>query len=250
MSGTGCPYCKGAKLHELQTKPESQFQEELAKIQPNIITTTPYLNARKPIGYKCIIHDYIGSSTPDNLLRGYGCPYCAGKSMTANDFWKRVNLHGNDITYHSEFKTVNDYISCECNLCHTNWTVEGRHLLEGSGCPVCNSSKGENIISKYLSDHKADFVPHYKYNDLLGVGGRHLSYDFYLPKYNLLIEFQGEQHDKPLDYFGGEKRFEIQQEHDKRKREYALSHSVDLLEIWYYDIGKIGNILNERLSLS
>ena len=45
--------------------------------------------------------------------------------------------------------------------------------------------------------------------------------DFYLNDYNVAIECQGIQHEKPIERFGGEEEFEIQQEHDKRKREYA-----------------------------
>ena len=41
--------------------------------------------------------------------------------------------------------------------------------------------------------------------------------DLYIPKYNILIEYNGEQHYRPIDYFGGEKQFEIQQEHDRRR---------------------------------
>ena len=77
-----------------------------------------------------------------------------------------------------------------------------------------------------------------------------LSYDFYLQQYNLLIEFQGKQHEQPIEYFGGEKTFKKQQEHDKRKREYAKQNNINLLEIWYYDFDNITEILNKELGLS
>ena len=83
---------------------------------------------------------------------------------------------------------------------------------------------------------------------MLGVNGKKLSYDFYLPQYNLLIEFQGEQHEQPIEHFGGEEQFKIQQEHDRRKREYAKLHNINLLEIWYYDINNIKKILTETLN--
>ena len=70
-----------------------------------------------------------------------------------------------------------------------------------------------------------------------------LSYDFYLSKYNLLIEYQGIQHFKPIDIFGGENQFKIQQEHDKRKREYIELHRINLLEIKYNE--NVNEKLNE-----
>ena len=40
-----------------------------------------------------------------------------------------------------------------------------------------------------------------------------------------------------------------QKEQDKRKREYAALHNIPLLEIWYYDIDKIDDILDDYLKL-
>ena len=69
-----------------------------------------------------------------------------------------------------------------------------------------------------------------------------------MPDYNLLIEFHGKQHEKPIEFFGGEKQFEIQQEHDRRKREYAKQNNINLLEIWYYDIDNVESILMQKIN--
>ena len=75
-----------------------------------------------------------------------------------------------------------------------------------------------------------------------------MSYDFYLPDYNLLIECQGEQHERFIRGFHEtEESFEKQLEHDRRKREYAKKNNIDLLEIWYYDMDSIEEILIEKL---
>ena len=51
------------------------------------------------------------------------------------------------------------------------------------------------------------------------------------------------------DYLGGEEKFEIQQEHDRRKRNYAKIHNIDLLEIWYYEFKDLDNILINKLNI-
>jgi len=85
---------------------------------------------------------------------------------------------------------------------------------------------------------------------LLGIGRKNLSYDFYLPKYNFLIEYQGEQHEKYIPWFHKSKKdFEKQQEHDKRKREYAKNNNINLLEIWYWNFDKIEEIIDEYLNI-
>lgn len=54
---------------------------------------------------------------------------------------------------------------------------------------------------------------------------------------------------KGIDYFDGKEQFKIQQEHDNRKRDYSKLHNIDLLEIWYYDIEKIEDIMRKALGL-
>ena len=50
---------------------------------------------------------------------------------------------------------------------------------------------------------------------------------------NLLIEYQGIQHFKPIDTFGGEERFKYQQEKDNIKRAFAKENNIKLIEIPY-----------------
>ena len=67
---------------------------------------------------------------------------------------------------------------------------------------------------------------------MLGTGDGQLSYDFSIPneKYGyVLIEYNGIQHYEANDYFGGEEKFKIQKEHDKRKRDYAKKHGYKLI---------------------
>ncbi len=66
---------------------------------------------------------------------------------------------------------------------------------------------------------------------------------------NLFIEYQGEFH----DVSGGDytrKNLNKQQEHDRRKREYAKLNNIDLLEIWYYDFDRIEEILSNKLNIN
>ena len=109
-------------------------------------------------------------------------------------------------------------------------------------------SHGEYYISTYLLSNSINFEKQKKFSDLLGVGGGNLSYDFYLPNHNMLIECQGEQHERPIEYFGGEEQFAIQQEHDRRKREYAKDNGYKLLEISYKDYNNIENILTKAIN--
>ena len=107
-------------------------------------------------------------------------------------------------------------------------------------------------IEEILKNENINYTIQKTFDGLVGVGNTKIRYDFYLPKHNLLIEYQGIQHEKPIDFSGrGEdfaiKCFENQQEHDNRKREYAKKNNIKLLEIWYYDFENIENILKSHL---
>ena len=62
-----------------------------------------------------------------------------------------------------------------------------------------------------------------------------LPFDFYLPIENICIEFNGLQHYKPIEYFGGEKEFEKRKINDKIKQDYCVENSIELITIKYND---------------
>jgi hypothetical protein len=110
----------------------------------------------------------------------------------------------------------------------------------------CNESKGEKRAREWLKQNNIKFESQKEFNGLLGLGGGNLSYDFYLTAQNTLIEYQGEFHDGTANRQNDDE-YRIQQEHDKRKREYALNNNIDLLEIWYWDFDRIEEILEMKL---
>lgn len=130
--------------------------------------------------------------------------------------------------------------------------VTPNKLQQGQHCTYCKISHGESVIRSILTKLSIEFEMQKRFDDLKGVGGRKLSYDFYLPTYNLLVEYQGEQHKKPVVFKGTNKKtsllsFKKQQEHDRRKCEYAKENNIELLEIWYWDFNNIEQILSEKI---
>lgn len=220
-----------------------------------LLLSDRYINAKTKLEYVCMNHKEHGSQyiTYNNLRSGFGCKYC-GYEQTAQKrrlpFDKVKEIFDN----HDMILQDQEYINTQQKLayiCKHHIEIGVQYMTTSNAyknyCPYCNIVKGENEILKFLTQHNIKFELHYSYDDLVGVGNRKLSYDFYLCDYNLLIEYQGEQHEHPVDSFGGDKQFDIQKEHDKRKKEYAQEHKIDLLEIWYYEFKDIENILNKKL---
>ena len=71
--------------------------------------------------------------------------------------------------------------------------------------------------------------------------------DFYLPSKNVIIEFNGAQHYKIVDYFGGKSTFERQQNRDFALRQYCKEHKIKIIEIPYTEYDNIESILEKEL---
>lgn len=98
----------------------------------------------------------------------------------------------------------------------------------------CGESEGEKAIRIWLTNHNILFEQEYdKFDDLIGVGGGKLRFDFKIKDKPILIEFQGEQHYKSTDFFGGEEAFQIRKIHDTLKKVYCKDHNYKLIEIPY-----------------
>lgn len=122
-------------------------------------------------------------------------------------------------------------IKVRCLKCGWEWHTNPGPLKYGHGCPKCNQSRGEHTITLILD--KAGIKYYYPYKTKGLRDKKVLHYDFYIPDQSILIEYQGGQHYNPVDYFGGEKQFKKQQEHDRMKSEYAKEHGLKLIAIPY-----------------
>jgi hypothetical protein len=69
------------------------------------------------------------------------------------------------------------------------------------GCELKNKSKGELSIIKFLNTHSISHEYQKKFPDCLYK--RPLIFDFWLPEFNIIIEYDGIQHFQPVEYFGG-----------------------------------------------
>ena len=154
---------------------------------------------------------------------------------------------------------VDDYINsengrarpqflCLCD-CGNKKVIQKESLLNGTISCGCINSRGEREISEYLRSNDIDYEIQYGFSDLSG--GLPLKFDFAVFDSNknlvALIEYQGEQHYEPVAFFGGEKKFDRQQENDNAKRRYCVTRGIRLIEVPYW--GKIEDYLSILKSL-
>ena len=137
-----------------------------------------------------------------------------------------------------------ELIEVKCKNCKTIFeTTSTNHYHNGVCCRRCHGrfqSKGEIRIDDYLKNKGIDYKREYRFEDLDGH-----RFDFFIPEKNLLIEFDGEQHFKAIDFFGGKTELEVQKRRDCIKNQYAKEKGIHLVRIPYTKRNNIEKILNE-----
>lgn len=253
INGRGCPECaKKSRVKKLK-KSHRAFIDEMRMVNSNIKIIGKYEQAHKKIRCLCMIHNEEFMSAPTHLLQDKtGCSQCIDLKnhlsglKTHEQYLEDLNKINKDIEVLGKYVGAQHPIEVRCKKCGYQWSRNATEFLTGVGCPYCYQSKGERAISIWLNEHGIAYEEQKKFDGLFGMGGRKLSYDFYIPSHKLLIEYQGKFHDGTAS-MDKETYYEKQVEHDKRKKEYASSNGYDLLEIWYYDYKDIDSILSNNL---
>lgn len=201
----------------------------------------------------CPIHGEF-QQTPNIHLRS-GCKKCGYEKlsnkmkMEYNKFFNICNEKHNFKYDYCESIYVNSRtkIKIKCPV-HGYFNQNSQAHFSGSGCPSCNESRGELAIRNFLESKPVDYIREKQFDNCLKT--LPLPFDFYLPKYNLCIEFDGIQHFKPLIFFGGENALEYRKNNDEIKNQYCMNNNINLLRISYKEIKNVENILKKELKIN
>ena len=197
--------------------------------------------------------------TPSCHLNSSGCLKCSielkasKRRFTQEQFVEKANkIHNNKYSYDkAKYFNVETKICIICPIHGEFWQIPLSHL-RNYGCPKCNSSKGESAIRKFLIDNNILFEKQKRFNNC--VKRFYLSFDFYIPDYNLIIEYDGIQHFKPTSFSSDRsketKEYNLKQNktRDQIKNQYCLENNIKLLRIPYFKFKNIGEILFNYLS--
>jgi len=203
-----------------------------------VIPLEKYQGAYRKIKFHCFFCDNTYLSTPHDMQRkGRDCPRCwEYYDKTRYDYTdikeEIENLTEGSYTLVSKYyKNAQEKINVKHNKCDKEYLVSMHNFRRGKRCPFCNESKGEATVRSVLITNGIEFTPQKSFEGLRYK--KSLSYDFYLYKYNLLIEYQGEQHYHAVKIFDKKASLKTRQKRDRIKRDYANKAGITLLEIPY-----------------
>jgi len=252
LSGHGCTKCGEIAGSFKQKNTIEYFIERAREIHGNKYdySKVVYVNYYTDVIIICPIHGEF-SQRPNVHISGSGCQECSGcKHLNIEKFIiNSIRVHGNKYDY-SKVIYINNYtkVTIICPIHGEFSKTPTDHIHHKSGCPKCKSSKGEKLISLILDNNKIKYIQQKIFKNCINPKTNWpLKFDFDLPEYNTLIEYNGIQHYGHIGYWhrNGE-TLESQQYRDEIKKQYAISHGYKYLVIKYTD-KNIEEILKREL---
>lgn len=239
--GSGCPYCNGNK--------RAKYNEQWVK--DNTPLPYHYVSGYQAMKKKCVFHcDICGENfeqMPSRLINQhiYGCGCQVTKKKTNSQFLDEIKDVLNEYEILEEYTNIDTPIQfkhkpCGCIFKLSPYKFIHRH--DKKYCPICyyKKSKGEISITKTLEelgiDYQREFIfPNTKFR-----------FDFYLPSFNIAIEYDGIQHFEET-FFSKGKELENIQTRDKEKNKFTIENNIALYRIPYTDYDEISKILYKIL---
>lgn len=224
--------CKHCTKERLQNENKNKFITLSKEIHNNKYdySSVEYTDSKTKVCIICPKHGEFWQ-TPNSHLNGHGCDKCKiDKSRLSEEMFKTKSkiIHRNYYIY-DNVKYVNNHTQIEI-ICpkHGSFYMLPKSHLEGKGCFKCNQSWMEREICNLLDKNNIRYEQEKTFKWLKN-NNFNLFLDFYLPDYNIAIECQGEQHFKPIDFYGGEEKFKKVLENDLLKISLCNKHNINVL---------------------
>ena len=226
-----CPKC----AHQSYKYSIEEISMMIKQKYPNIeIISTNYNGMKKNGEFYCNCcykngekHGIFEKKYAD-VLR-HGCPKCGKYNKLNKDlFIERANkTHNFKYDYSKSEYTGNDSKTCIiCPIHGEFWQTPHSHL-SGVGCPMCSKENNinESMLYQFIKSNLNIEVNREQTFEWLG----RKSLDIFMPSINVAIEYQGEQHFKPIKFYGGVKSYNSTVARDIEKYKLCKENNIKLL---------------------
>jgi DNA-directed RNA polymerase subunit RPC12/RpoP len=228
IRGRWCQECPSKRFLKAKEKFYKKVGEKNGKVLGIYINSFTYVEILCENGHICKIK-------PINLTcYDIWCQECPSKrSLKTKEKFLEI-VHINEGTLTEEYKSYRERVGVLCKKQHFFMCSPNYLLVRGDWCPICNKSKGEEKLKKILEFLNLNYTREYKFTDENGKYINLLEYDFYLDDYDILFEWDGEQHFEFSTHFHKtEKKFKQQQYRDLVKNHQAKINQKRLIRFDY-----------------
>lgn len=241
----GCPICANRKI-----KTDKQFAESSNKVHGDRYdySESVYVNNITKVKIICKIHGPFYQAPVKHINESCGCPLCGNisraksKTNSLEYFINKSKIKNGDKYDYSKVDYINNSTKVRI-ICpkHGEFMQSPDKHMAGQGCPKCKSSRGEKKILRYLENNKVYFKYQHKFDNCKNL--MVLPFDFYLPKYNICIEYDGIQHVDKESFFYSDRLIE----NDSIKTKYCIDNNIKLIRIPYTEFKNIETILKKEI---
>ena len=192
-------------------------------------------------------HNICGNEyyvTPDSFLnKNRRCPHCQGGSnLGAKSFKEKLlELYSGEIELIGDFGKMHEITTFRNTVYDIEFSAYPTNVIQGYSLGR-KISYGEHEIKTWFEEKAILFEFQFVFPEL-----KRRPFDFYIPSKNTAIEFDGEQHFRPVEYFGGENKYNRQLKSDKLKTDYCQKNKINLIRIPYWKIDEINTILEDAI---
>ena len=226
-----CQFCHNPKEH---IRKENFNKVKYLCEQKQYIELVTFPEVGVNCTFKCTRCGKVFNREYGRFLKNPTCPSCdTNRQTNLNTWWEKFSQNHNKDDY--EVLEPEKWAGTHKNIlirhkCGFIWKAKPCNLYFNH-CPKCNRkiSNGEKFIMKWLEEKNIYFEWQYQIRPW---NKKWLYLDFYLPKQNIAIEYQGLQHEKPIQGWNPE-RFEKRKNNDEIKRQYCKDKGITLYEIPY-----------------
>lgn len=242
----GCPLCSKESQSINSTLSNDEFVYRLKNKSPNITPLDIYKGKHQIMAFKCNLCGKIWKDDVFNVLarENSACSDCVRerqiKSMrkTHEQFIKELHDVNPQLEPLDKYVTNDTKIRMLCTVHNYVWEITPINTLNVVGCPKCKAYKNEKRIVKILDNWGYNYELQKCFDDC--VDKRYLPFDAYLTDFNIIIEYDGEQHYWPISRgksknADGKRLLEYTKRHDAIKTEYCKTHGIPLIRIPYWE---------------
>ena len=176
--------------------------------------------------------------SPSSFIHGGARCSCHARKTDA-EFREEVKaLVGVEYSVVGYYRVGYEKIRMRHNICGHSYKTTPNNFLRGSRCTNCVYSRGEKAVADVLDSLSIEYSREHSFKYL----GRK-RFDFFIPSLNIAIEYDGEQHYKSIDAWGGEEYLESVRQSDALKNDFCEYMGIDLLRIPYWEFDNIDEIV-------
>jgi len=251
LNSNGCPKCTG---HYTLTTEEFIEKSKLVHGDLYDYSHVDYKNSNKEVSIVCKKHGEFLQKPVYHYWNKAGCPKCANKNITNDEFIEKIKLVHGDLYDYSNvvYSLSNEKVNIICKE-HGEFIQRANDHLNGSGCPKCcpiNYSKKQILWLDFLSKLCNINIQHAENDGEYLIPETKYRADGFCKENNSIYEFHGDfWHGNPNIYKDDDintiTKCTYKELYDKtlKKEEILKNLGYNLVVIWEYDWKKINRYI-------